>query len=56
MLTQKRSDPLQRLGPIDTSMLLCSHQIIFKDDSPLQSNYLEVGIIKPMTRTFYKRK
>lgn len=52
MSTQKRSDLLRRLELTDMFMLHCSRQVTFRADSPLQSNCLVAGIIRPMTQVY----
>jgi hypothetical protein len=50
MLTRKHSGPQQRPEPTSIYTRPCSHQIIFKANSLLQSNYRAVGTIRPTTR------
>lgn len=52
MLIPRHSDLLLKLGRIDTSMPLCSHQITSKVNSLLQSNSPVAGIIKPTTLAY----
>ena len=47
MLIPRHSDLMLKLGRIDTSMPLCSHQTTSKVNSRLQSNYLVAGTTKP---------